>query len=1044
MPDATITSTASTFGTISGTFAADQSTIVGTVTGIVAGTLDGSVGVPGPAGPAGPTGPTGAQGPKGDTGDTGPQGAKGDKGDTGAQGPKGDTGDTGPKGDKGDTGDTGPKGDKGDTGDTGPVGPKGDTGDTGPKGDKGDTGDTGPVGPKGDTGDTGPTGPKGDKGDTGDQGPKGDTGDTGPTGPKGDTGDTGPTGPKGDTGDTGPTGPKGDTGDTGPAGPGVPDNGVEGQILVKQSSTAYDAEWQDNFATELRMPARNETGATLTKGTVVYISGGAGNKPLLSKALATSDSTSAQTIGLVTADIPNNSNGDVTIRGQLKNIDTSAFSVGAQLYLSGTTAGAFTATKTLAPTHLVYVGIVVRSNSTEGAIEVAVQNGAEIEELHDVSIGTLANNNLLAYESSTSLWKNKTYSALGLLTSADAASTYVAKSGSAMTGGLTFNVGGYIGTFSMLAGNSITIPDGGSEVYETVLQNPGLLIRDASNVVLARFQAEQVLIPSVGITFSDASVQTSAGITAATAASTYQTIAGMSSYATKASPALTGNVTITTNSASPALFIEQTGTGDILTLHDQASDTTFVAIDQNGKVNTIASTTAGAGFNIAPGTSPTSPVNGDLWFDTFNLNYRTNGVTRTAVNLDSSQTINGAKTFSNANQTLGNSTAAGTIAIGTGATVSGSTKTVNIGTGGVAGSTTNIAIGSTTGTSTTTLQGITNGVTQSAGDSSLKLATTAFVTTADNLKANIASPTFTGTPTAPTATPGTNTTQIATTAFVTAAVSASTGATWGSITGTLSSQTDLQSALDAKLSSATAATTYYPLTGNPSGFLTSAPVTSVAGKTGAVTLVNTDISGLGTMATATAADYSTTTVANGLYYPLSSNPAGYLTTAPVTSVAGRTGAITLAVADVSGAAPLASPTFTGTPTAPTATPGTNTTQLATTAFVRADNNVKAWVNFNGTGTVAIRTSFNVSSITDNGTGDYSVNFATALADADYVAIASGSPSSGNQWRMATTNAKGVPNYAHAPTSSAVRIVWSSATGAVPDADVPICQVAIIR
>ena len=44
---------------------------------------------------------------------------------------------------------------------------------------------------------------------------------------------------------------------------------------------------------------------------------------------------------------------------------------------------------------------------------------------------------------------------------------------------------------------------------------------------------------------------------------------------------------------------------------------------------------------------------------------------------------------------------------------------------------------------------------------------------------------------------------------------------------------------------------------------------------------------------------------------------------------------------------------------------------------------KAWVNFNGTGTVAIRASYNVSSITDNGTGDYTVNFSTAMADANY-------------------------------------------------------------
>jgi hypothetical protein len=78
-------------------------------------------------------------------------------------------------------------------------------------------------------------------------------------------------------------------------------------------------------------------------------------------------------------------------------------------------------------------------------------------------------------------------------------------------------------------------------------------------------------------------------------------------------------------------------------------------------------------------------------------------------------------------------------------------------------------------------------------------------------------------------------------------------------------------------------------------------------------------------------------------------------------------------------AALASPALTGTPTAPTASAGTNTTQLATTAFVRADNNVKAWVNFNGTGTVAIRASFNVSSITDVQVGTFTVNYTNAIS-----------------------------------------------------------------
>jgi len=53
-----------------------------------------------------------------------------------------------------------------------------------------------------------------------------------------------------------------------------------------------------------------------------------------------------------------------------------------------------------------------------------------------------------------------------------------------------------------------------------------------------------------------------------------------------------------------------------------------------------------------------------------------------------------------------------------------------------------------------------------------------------------------------------------------------------------------------------------------------------------------------------------------------------------------------------------------------------------------NGSAKAWVNFNGTGTVAIRASFNVSSITDNNTGDYTVNFTTAFADVNYAAMGS--------------------------------------------------------
>ena len=148
----------------------------------------------------------------------------------------------------------------------------------------------------------------------------------------------------------------------------------------------------------------NETGSTLTKGTVVYINGGHGNLPTVTKAIATGDSTSAQTFGVVQTDITNNNNGYVVINGGLNNLDTQAYATGTQLYLSSTTAGAWTSTKQYAPNHLVYIGIVVRSHPTQGVVEVRIQNGYEMDELHDVSAQSPDDGMILSYVAATSLW----------------------------------------------------------------------------------------------------------------------------------------------------------------------------------------------------------------------------------------------------------------------------------------------------------------------------------------------------------------------------------------------------------------------------------------------------------------------------------------------------------------------------------------------------------------------------------------------------------------------------------------------------------------
>jgi hypothetical protein len=104
---------------------------------------------------------------------------------------------------------------------------------------------------------------------------------------------------------------------------------------------------------------------------------------------------------------------------------------------------------------------------------------------------------------------------------------------------------------------------------------------------------------------------------------------------------------------------------------------------------------------------------------------------------------------------------------------------------------------------------------------------------------------------------------------------------------------------------------------------------------------------------------------------------------------------------------------------------------------------RAWVNFNGTGTVAIRASGNVSSITDNGTGDYTVNFTTAMADANYSAVGSTSYIGTSAYPAAiafnnnNSNAASVP-----PTTTALRVSTRNING--NQADIDYVYVSIFR
>lgn len=145
----------------------------------------------------------------------------------------------------------------------------------------------------------------------------------------------------------------------------------------------------------------------------VRVTGAQGQRPKIDLAMANNDLNSATTLGLVTETILNNQEGFITISGQVREINTTGslqgetWADGDLLYLSGTVAGQITNIKPVAPVHTIIIGFVEYAHAIHGKIFVKVDNGYELDELHNVSAITPNNNEALVYETSTSLWKPK-------------------------------------------------------------------------------------------------------------------------------------------------------------------------------------------------------------------------------------------------------------------------------------------------------------------------------------------------------------------------------------------------------------------------------------------------------------------------------------------------------------------------------------------------------------------------------------------------------------------------------------------------------------
>jgi len=125
----------------------------------------------------------------------------------------------------------------------------------------------------------------------------------------------------------------------------------------------------DVGADEVHIKVKNQTGSTITKGSAVYISGYHVGSNLIQVTLADTDSAATMpAIGLVKADITHTSDGLVVATGELNGFDTSAFSVGDALYVSGT-AGGLTATKPVGTAEIQKVAICTRSHATLGIVQ---------------------------------------------------------------------------------------------------------------------------------------------------------------------------------------------------------------------------------------------------------------------------------------------------------------------------------------------------------------------------------------------------------------------------------------------------------------------------------------------------------------------------------------------------------------------------------------------------------------------------------------------------------------------------------------------------
>jgi hypothetical protein len=155
---------------------------------------------------------------------------------------------------------------------------------------------------------------------------------------------------------------------------------------------------------------KNQTGATITKGSIVYANGtvGASGRITVAKFIANGSIDAKYLLGITAHDLSNGEDGYVISFGKIRKVNTDTFAAGAILYPSPTVAGVWTDVEPIAPNIDMPIGFCINSHANNGTIAIRVASGYKLHELHDLAISSPVDKASLYYKSSEGLWRDTT------------------------------------------------------------------------------------------------------------------------------------------------------------------------------------------------------------------------------------------------------------------------------------------------------------------------------------------------------------------------------------------------------------------------------------------------------------------------------------------------------------------------------------------------------------------------------------------------------------------------------------------------------------